>query len=583
MKEIFEPESKTIFELFSGSLYQIPDYQRPYSWVDDQVDQLWDDLHGAFENNYKNSESDPNYFLGSIIAVSADKGYQDIIDGQQRITTLMILFCVIRDLCPAINSDVDPDANPYVVKISKIRKCIFDDNELKRLKFKTAPSHQNDFQETIINAKTDLIKKPTPKSLKTSPKSRFENAAYIFSEKIKNLKKNGDGNVGDFVNYLFNSVKVIKITCNNRSFAIKLFQSLNATGLDLTSTDLLKSYLLSRLPDDQTRQFVDDWNRVEVISSETDFKDLNEMFVSYEYYLLGSNPKRSLNDELEDLFKDKDPNKVINDIKSYIKIYRDDVCLSNSKIIYSLRYLRWAVYSRTIITAAYKENYPSQELLFNEINRFYYLYWIAGKTLTQIKQSSFNILKWIKENKDFEFIKSELRTKLLADKVEEQAINNLKGFVYNEPWFKPLLLQIEYAQTDDSKDSFIELNTDLHAEHIIPIEYKKFKEWNHITAEDFEKFGNSIGNLTLLSGSKNIEASNNPFHEKIDIYKGNGKNKSKKDGVTAFQITQKIVNEKNAAELVPNWTLVDTKKRWNWFCDEVQSLLDIDLKSIKLN
>ena len=585
MEDIFKPESQPILRLFSNSdsLFQIPDYQRPYSWTDEQVDQLWEDLTEAFINNNGNASLDVNYFLGSIITVPGEKGYQDVIDGQQRITTLMILFCVIRDMFPNINDQIDPDQNSTVIKITKIKRCIFDDNELKRLKFKTAPAHQNDFQETIINANTTLIKKPTVKALKTSAKSRFENTAAIFVEKLTSFSKNGDDFIGNFINYVFNSVRVIRISCTSRSFAIKLFQSLNATGLDLTPTDLLKSYLLSKLSEDQSRQFVDDWNRVENISAETDFKDLNEMFVAYQYYRLGSNPKRSLNDEMEEVFKDIDPNKSINDVKNFILTYRDQVLNSDSTVVYGLRYLRWSLYWKTIAASAFKDDFQDREGILKELRRFYYLYWIAGKTLTQIKQSSFNVLKWIKEKQDLNYIKTELRAKILIDKIEERVLDNLRGPVYNEPWFKPLLLQIEYAQTDSSRSSFIEMTKDLHVEHIIPKEYKKFPQWSHISEQDFVKFGNSIGNLTLLSGAKNIEASNNPFDVKLDVYRGIGKHQSKKSGLTSFEITKKIVNEHSIEGKVAEWVLRDTHRRWDWFCDETRALLEIDLNGIKSN
>src|SRR5690606_17680580 len=113
------------------------------------------------------------------------------------------------------------------------------------------------------------------------------------------------------------------------------------------------------------------------------------------------------------------------------------------------------------------------------LRRFYYLYWIAGKTLTQIKQSSFNIIKSIKENKPILEIKKELEDKLEKDDIKKLALLNLTSEnISYEPWIKPLLLLIEYNATDDSKLSFIELNKDLHLEHILPVQYKRFTEWN---------------------------------------------------------------------------------------------------------
>ena len=104
--QAFEPKTLTIAELFGNqdSLYKIPRYQRPYKWEGDQVEQLWDDIYSAYEDNIS------NYFLGSIITAK-DESSIDIIDGQQRMTTLMIFFCVLRDVFPNINDDSDnPDA-----------------------------------------------------------------------------------------------------------------------------------------------------------------------------------------------------------------------------------------------------------------------------------------------------------------------------------------------------------------------------------------------------------------------------------------------------------------------------------------
>ena len=120
----FEPNTLTIAELFGNqdSFYKIPRYQRPYKWENEQVEQLWDDIYSAYEENIN------NYFLGSIITAK-DGSSIDIIDGQQRMTTLMILFCVLRDVFPDINEDLD-DPNAIDLEIIEnlfiIKKSIKD-------------------------------------------------------------------------------------------------------------------------------------------------------------------------------------------------------------------------------------------------------------------------------------------------------------------------------------------------------------------------------------------------------------------------------------------------------------------------
>jgi uncharacterized protein with ParB-like and HNH nuclease domain len=83
---IFKPEAKTIMKIFgdADSYYQIPDYQRPYSWNTEQIEQMWDDIYSSMETK------EESYFLGPIILIER-KGYFEVVDGQQRLTTLTIL------------------------------------------------------------------------------------------------------------------------------------------------------------------------------------------------------------------------------------------------------------------------------------------------------------------------------------------------------------------------------------------------------------------------------------------------------------------------------------------------------------
>jgi hypothetical protein len=152
--------------------------------------------------------------------------------------------------------------------------------------------------------------------------------------------------------------------------------------------------------------------------------------------------------------------------------------------------------------------------------------------------------------------------------------------IASEAWIKPLLILMEYNVTDDSKLSFIELKSDLHLEHILPIKYEEFDEWNHITKSISAKWINSAGNLTLLSGSKNIEARNHPFDTKMNIYRGKGKYDNKNDKITAFEITQNIVNDYDINKFNKMWNEASMTERWKWFFNEANELLNVDFTSI---
>lgn len=588
MEDPFKPSSLSIKELFGNtdSLYKIPQYQRPYKWEDEQIEKLWDDINDAFNNG------ENNYFLGSIITAKPrddeNSAYFDVVDGQQRLTTLMILFCIIRDLYPEINNGKQND-NPFAVDIDTINSSIALFGKTKRLKLFTHPQHQSDFENLIIDANTNGLSKPFKYQIRMDeePKHKFINTAYIFNSKLKSLGKDKSE---ELINYLFNQVKIIRIDCKNREFAIKLFQVLNDRGMDLTAADLIKSFLLEKLytkykEDRDTsqikeKQFISDWREMEqtIISSDI---NLNDFFIIYEYYMIKQNPKKSLYDELQNAFKDLDPNWIVDDIKKFANTYYTQIYKAKDKVIFSFWYLRWNFYWKSILLTALHTNYPDIEILKTMLRRFYYLYWIAGKTLSQIKQTSFNLIKWVNDQKSVNEICNELDKKLSNDKIIGLAINSLTSEqITAEPWCKPLLLLLEYNVTDNSKLSFIDLSHDLHLEHILPIKYYKFTEWNYITKEIAARWLNSAGNITLLSGAKNIEASNNPFDIKMDVYRGKGKDDGKNDKITAFLITQKIVQDYDYDKYNKEWNEEAIIDRWKWFFNEIEEIFDIDLKEV---
>ncbi|MCF8243742.1 MAG: DUF262 domain-containing HNH endonuclease family protein [Saprospiraceae bacterium] len=587
MEEPFKPLSLSIRELFGNAdaLYKIPQYQRPYKWEDEQVDKLWEDITDAF----KNGES--NYFLGSIITAKPREdeksAYVDVVDGQQRLTTLMILFCVIRDTYPDLNAGTTED--PFAVDADTISSSIALFGKANRLKLFTHRQHQSDFEALILKGNTAEHRKPYKYQIRTDeePKYKFLNTANIFRN---NLLELGKPQSEELINFLFNQVKIIRIDCKNRDFAIKLFQVLNDRGMDLTAADLIKSYLLEKLytkykEDTDTsklkeEQFIADWREMEqmVKTCEEDIS-MNDLFIIYEYYTLGQNPKRSLYDELQEAFKGKDPNEVISDIKKFVTTYFKEIYSGKDEVLYSFWYLRWNMYWKSILLAALHTEYVEYHELKSALRRFYYLYWIAGKTLSKIKQASFNMIKWVKEGRPISEIKVELENKLLEDKIISQALESLNSEnINNENWIKPLLIMMEYNATDRSKLSFIPLQRDLHLEHILPEKYERFTEWSHIKKEVAAKWLNSAGNLTLLSGAKNIEASNNPFPIKMEVYKGKGKYDDKDDKITAFAISQRIVHEYEKNLYDRQWTEDSMIDRWKWFFAEVGQLLEIDVK-----
>ncbi len=299
-KEIFTPDSKTLRKIFgdTDAFYSVPDYQRPYRWQDEQVEQLWEDLYSSFTNWKDQKDENDSYFLGSIILIKGEDHY-DLVDGQQRLTTLTIFFSVVRDLFPELNLKT-------VNTVKNSIKNIIDGKQ--RLRFTTAIDKQNEFEQTIING----IKFPEKFTASDKKKRPYINTALMFREKLLGIKAE---EVEQFVNYIFDHVCLISITCHSPSFAIRLFQVLNARGLDLSAADLIKSHLMNKLPDEKQReQFIANWRQIEGVAADVS-AEMDELLNYYLYCLKGANPEKGLFEEMTKLLEGRDSNSVVFELK----------------------------------------------------------------------------------------------------------------------------------------------------------------------------------------------------------------------------------------------------------------------------
>ena len=197
----FEPDTITLRDLFSGSVYSVPEYQRLYSWTDDQIIKLWDDFYEAYEN----SGSVSNYFLGSVITVPTSEGgdTEDIIDGQQRITTLTILFATICEMCKCFEEFRDKHLGNNNKDIEEIKNLYLkeEDTRLVLQKQENLDVEFSAFIKEDINKKLcdSEFKKPRTSEIRGSgQKKKYENALFLFKERLENFQ----GNLKEFVDFI---------------------------------------------------------------------------------------------------------------------------------------------------------------------------------------------------------------------------------------------------------------------------------------------------------------------------------------------------------------------------------------------
>jgi len=526
--------------------YQIPNYQRPYSWNRDNLSDLIDDLAEAFVSN-----KDESYFCGSLVLVKNERDKRlDIIDGQQRTTTFTILFCVLRDL---YFKELDARTKDYVINSIQDKY----DEKNRKLRFLTSEDYQVEFEQTVLKGIDFSLKAPSAKSNNRYLKNAFHIRDYL-NEAI--LKHSID--IREFAQWLYENVVLTVITCPNEDSAIQIFNVLNDRGMPLSPIDILKSRLMQRLdaPEDRNA-FKAQWDKINT-SLKIQNLDLDSALNIYLYYKTASNPKTRLDKELFEVFSKshKTSLEIISEIYDIALAYID-VMTSNDKHTHCLKYLKHKIYWQSILCTSKAQKYTYHNELKKMLVAYYYQNWIAGATVARIKQTSLNVIKHIKKNADIDVIRQELKSNTKRYSTTKNFKEELiSSYVYGRPWVSSLLLMIEYFSNDSKETTFIPLNNKIQLEHILP--QKPSTNWNQFSKDDIETWTDSLANLTLLSMRKNIQAQNFDYQTKKEVYKD-------KDNVTtSFLITQKLFE-------FEDWTVESLQTREDMLVKKITSLLKI--------
>lgn len=591
--KIFNPISQNISSLFqiSDAVYAVPNYQRQYSWGEEQLEELWSDLLDAFNDN-----PEKEYFLGSIVTVDNHRHQHDLVDGQQRITTLMIMLKVLLETFPDLNKNPSESEIQYANSEVLERMIYFRMNpKSRRLNLQSRPNFSSDFDNEIINRERFDNLPPVSKAdlKKDQPRYKFINTAnFFYTHFTKFRKEYGQEKLDAFVNYIIYKVYVIKILCYDKSFAIKLFLILNDRGLELSSSDIIKSYILDYIGSEEPefeeselgKTFESNWSKIEDICSANNLK-MDDFFAFYEYSKLESYPKEEMTDELNEVFKQADSIRdIINELKNFADamylVYQD-----YSPVALSLRYVGWRVHVISAMTTAYMVNYENKEELFEELRRFLYLSWISGTTLNSTKQTLFNAIKAIGRKDDFASIKDDLEKFIREHNLIRKTYIALEDDVFNEAFLKPLLFSVEYNIREEVNEAFYPNDRTIHMDHILPRKFdEKPDEWPGVERERVENYLNKLGNMALLFWTKNEEALNHGMPKKIEIYKGGDKRET---GLVTFETTRAVIDdyEKRPArkpdEDASQYEIARIEDRSKYLISEIEKLLRFSRDDIK--
>ncbi len=563
---------KDILATELSAYYQIPTYQRPYQWTEENYEKLLDDLLSSYEC-YKESD----YFCGSLVLIAISKDSEtnattyDIVDGQQRLSTFILLAKVLATL-------YDKDLNENC-KISRgfLEKSLGDTDgeKRKRLIFNTIGLNaKKDFQNAL-DFFDDLDTSKGENSKSNAP-SKGKNSYLKNAICLKNyLEKKEIENINDFIRWLYFKVIFIKTTCSNISMALRIFSVLNARGLPLHAIDVFKVELLKKLAKEKDQEeFVSRWNALRQKCSENESKfpkrkenkrEKNAAEILFSWYLTylhpvtsGKNMEERLADQFERL--NKPPLEYLKGVEDFYNAYCE-VLEMQDRHAHLLSYLAsdfWRVILCTSILHNYSQN--EKEALKELLVKFYYQNWVAEQKEPK-KQTNCNIINALKENKNIDDIISIVKQYLDEKKITQNFREKLKDdHLYEKhkkssknSWLRPILILVEYFMSDDPKPKRIQMDENLHVEHILPQNPTLSSQWaKDFSEEERELYTHSLANLTLLGGKKNKEASNLDFKDKKKIYMGEEIRLNKKRpfrAMTCYDTTKDIAH--NYTEWTP--------------------------------
>ena len=520
----------------NGKIYKVPDFQRDYSWEEDNWEDLWNDIMIIKDNN-------ESHYMGSIVLLNKGDSIYQIIDGQQRFTTLSILsLAIIAKLKELVSRDIDKSNNEE--RIELLMKEFIGQKDSVSLTYSSKlflnENNDNFYQRRLLTFTNPIdIKK-----LLDSEQLLWK-AYEFFKLKISQLFNNTqDGTeLASFLkNLIGKNLLFIQITVEDELNAYTVFETLNSRGVELTSTDLLKNYLFSLVAKSSSdlEQIKQQWKKIISIIGLKKFPIFLRDYLNTKMKLIN---KGYLFKAIKaTIKKDEDVFTLLDSLEEFAYIYmalgnpNDDYWKEDKDLYESIDALKLfgVTQHKPLLMVAYKylEAKDFKKLL-QAIVTISYRYSVIGKQQTNIMDKTYNkaSLKIFKGQSAITIQEVLLSVKELY--LSDDEFKNLfegKTFDTNNSKHKKqaryTLYKIEGQISNGNKYDYTSDSGTI--EHILPENLTE--EWQEIFSED-EHIRNvyKLGNFTLLESNKNRDAADNIFSIKTTIYQD-----------SRYMMTQKI-------------------------------------------
>lgn len=510
--------------------FSVPDYQRPYAWDWEQAQDLFNDIVHAANDAVRldQVESLDPYFLGCIVVVKSEDGPDsEIVDGQQRLTTLTMLYCALRDAMPqewfqSLNARVWQEADP-AAGLSPVERLTIreEDVDFFRARVQEPGSLSSD-------RKTPQPKGETQERLLGNATKLFEVVGDLTVEHRKIL-----------ANYLTTKCYLVVVATADTSSAVRIFGILHTRGLELSPTDIIKSEVAGKIGSTNRATQMKQWQEIEEGLGSDHFR----LLFSHIYTIKTKERSRK---SLEDVFV-RDVLDGGRNCESFVSDMLAPSADTFEKLIATefsdvdeatpvLRSLRLVDNSDWIPPALHfvehRGDSPDQLVEFLQcLERLAYFMFVTGVYRDRRVRRYIEVLNDI--DNDVNLNSSESRIQLTPDE-KSQVLENLSGDI-NMKWARPVLLRLDGLYSDDV---VLVLRNVVSVEHVLPQTPRERSEWmTWFPNEEIRREWTwKLANLVLLPRKKNSEANNREFDDKKHAYFGSGRSVS-------FELTKRVINE----------------------------------------
>lgn len=533
-------------KIFSSDFdFVIPPYQRPYAWTDDQVLELFDDLHSF----YLSEPEDDSYFLGSIVLIKDEgKPFSEVIDGQQRLTTLTIFIAAITSL---LDGEARSDFEGYIREPGRFSQGI---SAKPRLALR---ERDREFFANYIQAfKFVELNELDPAQLE-EPQQNIQRNARLLKNKLVSVFAGDTNKLLKFGAFIIQRCFLVVVSTPSQQSAFRVFSVLNSRGLDLLPTDIIKSDVIGKIESGKQEEFTNKWEELEVKTGRSGFA---ELFAHIRMIYARTKAQRTLLEEFKEHLIKSAPSSeglILEVIEPYAEAYliaknSEYVSTANASDINTL--LKWLnrIDNSDWMSCAIKfladQHADSDYVLwfFQKLERLAAYMHVSAKNVNQRIARYAVVLEELLGAHSFASpIQSIELTEAEKDEMKDVLNSNIYHLTARRRNY--LILRLDSFMSDGAATYNSQVLT---IEHVLPQTVASDSEWgkNWPEEEVRKNWVHKIANLVPLTQQRNSSAGNFDFDRKKQAYFGGRK------GVSSYVLTTQVLN-------TPVWNLDVVKER----------------------